>query len=77
MSPKGAPQPLIPFMTPSPLTPFTNILASQGANDDLQQICKVWASKFTEGSCLVKSVSYDVSEAARIISSNLGDLNNK
>ncbi|XP_021854539.1 uncharacterized GPI-anchored protein At1g61900-like isoform X2 [Spinacia oleracea] len=32
------------------------VLASQGANDNLQQICKVRESNLTEGSCPVKDV---------------------
>ncbi|KAL2931404.1 hypothetical protein RDABS01_036814 [Bienertia sinuspersici] len=86
------------------LSDVNQVLASQGANDDLQQICKVRASNLTEGSCPVKNVSEfetavdtstlltscqkidlvseccsqtcqnAVSEAARNISSKLGDL---
>lgn len=86
------------------LSDVNQVLASQGANDNLQQICKVRASNLTEGSCPVKDVgefetTVDTSklltscqkldavneccaqtcqsaivEAARNISSKLGDL---
>ncbi|KMS96760.1 hypothetical protein BVRB_8g200640 [Beta vulgaris subsp. vulgaris] len=86
------------------LSDVNQVLASQGANDNLQEICKVRASNLTEGSCPVKDVSEfettvdtsklltycqkidlvseccsqtcqnAVSEAARNISSKLGDL---
>ncbi|KAL9236924.1 hypothetical protein vseg_011536 [Gypsophila vaccaria] len=136
ISPEGSPQPLFPFLAPSPLSPFTNstipklsgacpfnftaaesivgitsfdcfaafapflanviccpqlqatlsiligqsskdtsllalnktlakqclsdvdqVLVSQGASDNLQQICKIHPSNLTEGSCPVKDVS--------------------
>ncbi|XP_021854787.2 uncharacterized GPI-anchored protein At1g61900 isoform X3 [Spinacia oleracea] len=86
------------------LSDVTQVLASQGANDNLQQICKVRESNLTEGSCPVKDVrefektvdtskllescqkidlvneccsltcQNALSEAARNISSKLGDL---
>ncbi|CAO2842549.1 unnamed protein product [Amaranthus hypochondriacus] len=86
------------------LSDVNQVLSSQGANDDLQQICKIRASNLTEGSCPVKDVKEfetavdtskllescqkldivneccsqtcqnAVSEAARNISSKLGDL---
>uniref|UniRef100_A0A803M1X7 SPARK domain-containing protein n=1 Tax=Chenopodium quinoa TaxID=63459 RepID=A0A803M1X7_CHEQI len=87
------------------LSDVNQVLVSQGANNDLQQICKIRESNLTEGSCPVKDVSEfeksvdtskllascqkidlvkeccsqtcqnALSEAARNLSSKLGDLN--
>ncbi|KAK9714976.1 hypothetical protein RND81_06G134800 [Saponaria officinalis] len=39
------------------LSDVDQVLVSQGANDNLQQICKIHPSNLTEGSCPVKDVS--------------------
>ncbi|XP_049936533.1 uncharacterized GPI-anchored protein At1g61900 isoform X2 [Nymphaea colorata] len=39
------------------LSDVQKILTSQGANENLQQICSIWPSNLTEGSCPIKDVN--------------------
>ncbi|KAF3788241.1 putative GPI-anchored protein [Nymphaea thermarum] len=39
------------------LSDVQKILTSQGANENLQQICSIWPSNLTEGSCPIKDIN--------------------